>query len=313
MHMRIGIVGAGGAGGFFGAHLIRAGHEVVLIARGAHLDAIRQQGLQVITPLDTYIVTPYLATDDPADSGKVDLMLVTVKTWQLADSLPIIRALMDDDTMILPLLNGVEAATILAEAVGQRHVIGGLCHVVAAVTAPGQIQQIGSTFDIVFGELDGSRSTRMETLHDLFTAAAIPAVVTENMKGALWEKLLFVAPFGVVGALTRSPLGTLRTVPETRRLLIGVMGEIAAVATACGVSLDESAVSRAMSLVDRLSEDVTASLQRDIIAGRRSELEAQAGDVIRFGAAKGVPMPILSTIYACLVPYELRAQSDLTQ
>jgi 2-dehydropantoate 2-reductase len=309
--MRIGIVGVGGVGGNFGARLIQAGHEVVLLARGEHLRAIRADGLHVATPTEDFTVRPAAATDDATSLGTVDLVLVAVKAWQLIDALPAVRALTGERTTVLPLLNGVDAAEVLAGAVGRDHVVGGLCYVIAAMVAPGQIQQIGTKNDVVLGELDGHRSERVETLRALFDSASIPATVPENIHAALWKKLLFVAPFGVVGAVARAPLGVLRAVPASRDLIERCMREIGMVAAAHDARLSEEAIPRAMAGLDAMPPDATASLQRDLVAGRRSELEAQAGVVVRLGARAGVSTPCFATLYAGLLPIEWQAQGRI--
>ena len=309
--MRIAIFGTGGAGGYFGAHLARVGEEVVFIARGEHLTAIREQGLQVETPVGE-IIARSEATDDPAQAGAVDVVLVGVKTWQLADAARAMRPMMTPQTFVVPLQNGVEAAAQLAAVLGAQHVLGGLCGTISRVISPGHILSIGETNFIKFGELDNRPSERARHLQKTFERAGIKAEVPSDIQAAVWEKFIFVAPYGGIGAVTRAPAGVTRSLPETRRMLERGMREILEVSRAHKVSLPEGIVEKSMELIDSLVSSSTTSLQRDIAAGKPSELDAWNGAVVRLGQEAGVPTPLHEFIYHSLLPQELRARG-LTQ
>jgi 2-dehydropantoate 2-reductase len=310
--MRIGIYGIGAVGGLFASLLARGGHTLALIARGEHLAAIRRDGLRLATPDGELLTRPELATDDPAEVGPVDALLVAVKTWQLPQILPSLPSLVGPGTVVLPLQNGVEAAAEIAAAVGPSHVLGGLCGTVTFLTGPGQLSTLSRRHRVELGELDGSRSERVEQLHQAFLAAGLASRVPDDIHAALWEKLLFVASFGGVGALARAPAAVLRSVPSSRALLSRAMAEVAAVAAARGVALPPGAVERGMAVVDQLPPEGTASLQRDLTAGRRSELDAWSGAVVRLGHEAAVPTPIHATIYAAMLPTELAARDTST-
>lgn len=305
--MRIAIFGTGGAGGYFGAHLAQAGEEVVFIARGEHLKAIREQGLRVETTSGEIIVRSE-ATDDPTQVGTVDVVLVGVKTWQVTDAARAMRPMIKPQTFVVPLQNGVQAATELAAVLGAQHVLGGLCGTISRVISPGYILSVGETNFIKFGELDDRSSERVKQLQQAFERAGVRAEVPSNIRAATWEKFIFVAPYGGIGAVTRAPAGVIRSLPETRRMLEQGMQEILEVSRAHQVSLPEGIVERSMGLIDSLASESTTSLQRDISAGKPSELEAWNGAVVRLGRETGVPTPLHEFIYQSLLPSELQAR-----
>jgi 2-dehydropantoate 2-reductase len=309
--MRIAIYGTGGAGGYFGAQLARAGEDVVFIARGEHLRAIRTDGLRVETSKGEIHIHPAQATADPALAGAVDVVLVGVKTWQLRDAAHAMRAMMTPETFVVPLQNGVEAAAHLAEVLGDSHVLSGLCGTVSRLNGPGRILSLGETNFIKFGELDNSPSERTERLLKAFHRAGVKAEVPPDIEVAVWEKFIFVAPYGGVGAVTRAPAGVIRTRPETRGLVERGMREILRVARARRISLADQIVEKTMALLDGLAPDSTTSLQRDVIAGRRSELDAWNGAVVRLGREAGVETPLNEFIYHSLLPQELRARGEI--
>ena len=309
--MRIAIFGTGGAGGYFGAQLARAGEDVTFIARGEHLKAIRKQGLTVEMPRGEIVIHPARATDDPAQVGVVDVVLVGVKSWQLLEAAHAIRPLMGPATFAVPLQNGVEAASQLASVFGVDHVLGGLCGTLSWLTGPGRIRSIGEVHFVKIGELDNRASERAERLRAAFERAGVNVEVPSDIHQALWEKFLFVVSLGGLGAVARAPVGVIRTLPETRRMLKQSMQEILAVARARQVPLDDTVVADKLAFVDSLAPDGTTSLQRDIAEGKPSELEAWNGAVVRLGREAGVSTPLHEFIYCSLLPQELRARGEL--
>lgn len=309
--MRLAIFGAGAVGGYFGGRLAAAGTEVAFIARGRHLEALRDRGLRIESPLGDLRLTDVEATDDPREIGPVDVVLVTVKTWQLEDSIPGLRALLGDDTWVVPLLNGVEAVGSLTTALGRERVAGGTCRIISRLAEPGKIVHVGATPSIALGELDGERSERTATLRDALIAAGVDAEIPDDIHVALWKKFLFVVPVGGVGAVTRVSIGVVRSLPATRAMLEECMREIEAVARARGIELPEGIVRESISFVDSLPAEGTSSLQRDIAAGRPSELEAWTGAVVRLAREVGVETPTHAFIYASLQPGELAARGEL--
>lgn len=306
--MRIAVVGAGAVGGYFGARLAAAGHAVSFVARGACLQALRARGLQILSPLGDLHVEPVDATDDPAAIGAVDLVLVCVKAWQVAAAAAAIGPLVGAGTAVVPLQNGVDAAAELAAALPPERVLDGLCKIISASTEPGVIHHLGAEPIIELGEREGPVSARVERIAGAIGEAGIRAIARDDIRAAVWAKFLFIAAVSGVGALTRSTLGEIRERPETRVMLERVMREVAAVARAQRIALPADVVDRTMGFIDRLPPGTTSSMQRDIVGGRPSELDAQTGAVVRHGAAAGVATPVNQLILAALVLQEARSR-----
>jgi 2-dehydropantoate 2-reductase len=305
--MRIAVVGAGGVGGLFGGLLARSGAEVALVARGRQLQAIRANGLRVESPLGSFAV-PAPAQEDPAALGPADAVLVAVKTWQVKEVAPRLGPLLAPGAVVVPMENGVEAADELAGALGEGPVAGGLCHVLAWIEAAGVIRHTGPPPRVTLGERGGGGSERLERLAAALRAAGMEVAIAPDIQAALWEKFLFIDPFGSVGALTRSSAGAMRSDPESRAMLIGAMREVEAVARARGVAIPPGAVERALARIDSLPAEATASMQRDLAAGRPSELLEQTGAVVRLGSEAGVPVPLHEFVYGRLLPRERAAR-----
>jgi len=309
--MRIAIFGTGGAGGYFGAQLARAGEEVVFIARGEHLKAIRQHGLRVDSTAGEMLISTANASDDPLTVGLVDVVLLGVKTWQVSDSANLMRPLIGPDTFVVPLQNGVEAASQLSAVLGASQVVGGLCGTFSWVASPGVIRNLAGSDFIKFGELDNRSSERCEHLRQAFERAGVKVEIPPDIEKALWEKLLLVAGHGGIGAVAQAPVGIVRSLPETRRLIEQCMREILAVGRARGVNLSDDAVKNALGFVDKAAPTATTSMYRDIAAGKPSELEAWTGAIVRLGKEAGVPTPLNEFIYNSLLPLELKARGKL--
>jgi 2-dehydropantoate 2-reductase len=308
--MRVAVFGSGGVGGYFGGRLAQAGEEVIFIARGEHLEAIRGKGLRVDSLNGDFIIRPAQANDDPKRVGEVDVVLAGVKAWQVPEAALAMQPMVGEDTFVVPLENGVDAPTQLAAVLGSEHVLGGMCQISAFIEAPGHIRHVGLNPYVAFGELDRQRSERAEKLREAFERAHVNAEVPDDIHISMWEKFLFIAAISGVGAVTRAPVGISRSIPETRQLLEQAMQEIVAVARARKVMLSDDAVARKMAFVDSLPPSVTASMQRDIIDGRKSELGSQNGAVVRMGLEAGIPTPVNTYLYYSLLPQELRARGE---
>ncbi|HXA19104.1 MAG TPA: 2-dehydropantoate 2-reductase [Thermoanaerobaculia bacterium] len=307
--MRIAIIGAGGVGGYFGGKLAHGGLDVVFIARGATLEALRTEGLRVDSIKGDFVIERPNATDDPATVGKVDAVFVTVKAWQIEEAAAQIKPMIGDDTMVIPLENGIDAPDQLAAILGREHVLGGLCGIVSFIAAPGHIRHIGADPFVMFGELDNRRTTRVEQLRDDCLRAGVQADIPTDIHHALWSKFVFIAPMSGIGAATRMPIGVWRSMPATRDLATRAIREIIALALARGVDLGgDAAVERTLARFDGLNADATSSLQRNIIDGKPSELDAQLGAAVRLGREACVPVPVCETLLALLLPQEQNAR-----
>lgn len=310
--MRIAVYGAGGVGGYFGGRLAQAGENVVFIARGKHLEALRTTGLRVDSIKGDFVVHPVQATDDPAQAGMVDVILVSVKAWQVTEAAEAIRPMIGPQTFVVPLQNGVDAASQLATALGQNHVMGGLCGLISYIVEPGHICHAGADPFIRFGELDNLPSERVEDLRLAFDrATGLTVGVPPDIHVALWQKFLLITGWSGIGAVTRAPIGVILGQPGTRRMLEKTMFEIYSLARALDIALSEDIVARTMAFLDGLPVSGTASMQRDIMNGRPSELEALNGTVVRTGMQSSVETQVNTFIYNSLLPMELRARGQL--
>jgi 2-dehydropantoate 2-reductase len=309
--MRIAIVGAGGVGGLVGGLLARSGVEVAFVARGAQLAALRERGLEVNSALGAFRVAPVEAAEDPAALAPADAVIVAVKGWQVKEVAPRLAPLLSKGGFAVPLENGVDAADELARALGEERVAGGLCFVLSWLEAPGVVRHVGEAPRVTLGERRAGRSERVERLAAALRAAGVEATISDDVEAAAWEKFLFIAPVGSVGAVTRAAMGVVRALPETRELLSRAMEEIAAVGRARGVRIAPDAIARALAIVDRMPAEATASMQRDIQAGRPSELLDQTGAVVRMGREQSVPVPANAYMYASLLPQEQAARKKL--
>jgi len=311
--MKVAIVGAGGVGGYFGGRLAQAGEDVVFIARGEHLRAMKGNGLRVDSINGDFRVDPVMATDAPSTVGEVDYILVAVKAWQLPNAIETMRPMVGEKTSIVPLLNGVEAPEQLSEAFGDERVLGGLCSLVTMVAAPGHISHDGAHPMISFGERNHRRSERAERLQKAFSRTeGVQAVIPADIHVAMWKKFLLIASWSGAGAVTRAPIGVIRTLPETRNLLEQAMEEIHGLARARNVAMEREAIGQAMAFLDALPYESSASMQRDILAGRRSELDTQNGAVVRLGKEAAIATPVNGMIYSCLLPQEMQARKQQT-
>ena len=309
--MHFAIYGAGGLGAYYGARLTEAGHDVWLIARGAHLKAIQDHGLTIHSPVgDVHLPRP-TATSDPADIGEVDVVVVAVKTWQVVEILQTMRPLVGNRTLIVPFLNGVEASDQLAAAYGKDRVLGGLSRIFCEIQSPGVIRHLNPGAYVEFGELDGRLTDRVESLCEAFMATGAETKASKNIRAALWEKLLMVGSWAGLGALSRSTLGEICAQPELRGLADRAMDEGIQVGKSQGYPLDKNLKENLWALYQNLPYDSTASLMRDILDGRPSELDAWNGVIVRFGQQTGVPTPVHEFTYHALLPMERRARGEV--
>jgi 2-dehydropantoate 2-reductase len=307
--MRVAVIGAGGVGGLLGGVLARAGIEVGFLARGQSLQALAERGLNVDSPLGQFSIHPVVASADPGALGSADVVLVAVKAWQVSEIAPSLRPLLKQSTTVIPVQNGVEASDELQAALPPQSVVGGICHVIAWVDKPGHIVHKGIPPQLTLGELDGSVTPRLEKIAEAFRRAGISMTLSPNIRGDLWEKLLFVEPLGSIGAVTRVPVDVFRSVPESRAMLLEAMREVERVSAALAIRLRPDALERSIVRIDGLPTGSTASMHRDIVEGRPSELEQQTGAVVRLGRQANAAAPVHEWLRAALLPQELQARN----
>ena len=306
--MRIAIVGSGGVGGYYGGLLSRRGHAVIFIARGAHLEAIQQKGLKVESIFGDFEVTPAAATDDPTHVGPVDLVLICTKTYDTDEAARAIFPMVEPATTILSLQNGVDASDRIGNVAGMEHMMAGATWISSAVVEPGIIKHVSRFRRVVLGELSGSITPRAQAVVDAFRDAGVEAEASDNIQGVLWQKFIFISAASGFGSLTRLPVGAYRAVPETREKLVALMREVEAVGRAAGVDLAPDAVDKALDFMDNAGPNIRASMQLDVEAGRRTELESMIGVIGRMGRRLGVSTSTADMIYDTLLPVELWAQ-----
>jgi 2-dehydropantoate 2-reductase len=300
--MRIAVIGAGAVGGYYGAMLARAGNHVTLIARGAHLAAIRERGLTVRASRGEFTVHPG-ASDTPGEIGPVDLVILAVKTYDNDTALPMLRPLTAPGTAVLTLQNGVDSPAEAAAVIGGSHVLGGAAYIATAIAAPGIIEQTGTHHRIVFGEAfraPADVSARAAMLRELFQGAGIEAEAVPDARVPLWEKCIYLVPFAGFTGASRLPIGPLWQHEETRTLFIRACGEVEAVARAEGVAVPPDIPARVRAYADALPPSTRSSLLIDLQAGKRLEVEALQGALVRRARAHGVEVPIMETLYAIL-------------
>jgi len=298
--MRIVIFGTGGVGGYFGGRLAQAGDDVTFIARGEHLRAIKANGLRVDSSSGDFVVKPAKATDNVSEVGETELVILGVKAWQVPEAARAMKPLVGPGTTVLPLQNGVDAVSQLVDELGRAAVVGGLCRIVSYVVEPGHIRHAGFAPTIIIGELDDQRTERIAKIEEVFKHAGLDTTIAADIQVALWTKFLFIASFSGVGALANAPAGVLRSDPKRRAQMLSAMEEIYALAHARGVKLPSDSVEKVMAAVDGLPDDATSSMQRDIAAGKPSELESQNGAVVRMARESGIDVPTHTLIYQTL-------------
>ncbi|MFQ5773666.1 MAG: ketopantoate reductase family protein [Kiloniellaceae bacterium] len=305
--MKFAVMGAGAVGGYFGARLAADGNDVAFIARGAHREAMRRDGLTVLSPLgDIHIAHPEVP-DDLRDFGLVDFVLFCVKLWDVEAAAEAIRPLLTRDTAVIPLQNGVSVEDTLARLLGPRFVMGGVAQIAAAIERPGVIRHSGNMARLVFGERGGTATWRQECMLSACTGAGIEAEVSGDVDRAVWEKFVFLAPLAGATCLYRCAVGGVMGDPERRARLAALVREAAAVGRAKGVALDERLEHRVLAFVEGLPADMRTSMLTDLEAGRRLELDWLNGEIVRLGVELGVATPANAAVCEALKPYAMGA------
>ena len=300
--MRIAIVGAGGVGGYFGARLAEAGADVTFIARGAHLDAMRARGLQVRSPKGDLYLSRVNATADPHEVGPVDVVFFAVKLYDTDAALALLPPLLGADTAVIPFQNGVDGVGNVERAVGRTHTAGGVSYVSAVIDAPGVIKHTAMDH-LIFGELDGAHSPRLQRLLDACRRANFQSTLSDDITVEIWTKFVRLSVFSGMTAVTRSPIGVIMTDPDLLSMLKAAVGEALAVARAKGVPVAETIVHDVANAYAALPPQAKASMLEDLERGRRIELPWLSGAVVRIGRETGVATPIHAFITTVLKPH----------
>ena len=298
--MKIAVMGSGGVGGYFGARLAKGGADVHFVARGAHLEAMRRDGLAIEGGPDPIHVPAVSATDDPGKIGVSDLVLFAVKLWDTQDALEAIRPMVGPGTTIVSFQNGVLKDEYLTAAYDARHVMGGVTYVATTIDRPGVIRQTGTMQRLVFGEFDGSRSPRAEAFLEACRAGAINAEVSPDIRREIWEKYVFLVGLSGTTTTMRTTIGPIRENPQTRAFLLDVMREVVAVGRAHGVALDPDHAEKRLGHADGLPYEMTSSMHHDLERGNPLEVPWLSGGVVKLGEKVGVQTPLNRAIAAIL-------------
>jgi len=306
--MRIAVLGSGGVGGYYGALLAKAGHDVAFIARGAHLEAMQRRGLTVRTAEGESTI-PVTASADTATVGTVDLVLFSVKSYDTATAAQALTPLMARETAVITFQNGLDSIEAIASVAGSEAVLAGTIYVALQLVGPGVILRTGGEGKVVFGELSGTLTERVQRIADAFRQSGIPHEVTPDIRRVLWDKFLLITGIGGVTALARSGIGPLLASAAGRSLLHAACGKIVAVAQAEGALLQPAAVDAVLAQAATLPAPWRSSMARDLEEGRRLEVDALSGAVVRRGLKQGIPTPVHQTIVACLSVHQPSAST----
>ncbi len=301
--MRIAVIGAGGVGGAFGAALAAAGADVTFVARGAHLQAMRDNGLRIESPRGNVAVAPTQATDDPASIGPVDFVLFCVKLWDVESAGAAIKPLIGPTTAVIPLQNGIDSSERLIPILGAQAVMGGVAQISATIAQPGIVRQVGTFMKLIFGELEGGKSARGEAFLALCQKAGFDAAHSDQIMTELWMKFILLATNAAITAATRTPVGMLRDDPDIAPMFERASAEVAAVGRARGVKLPNDVAARVAGFTRSAPPTMMASMAHDLIRGNRIELPWLSGKVVALGRELGVPTPVHEVLYAVLKPF----------
>ena len=298
--MKIVVMGSGGVGGYFGARLAASGADVTFIARGEHLATMRRDGLKVLSANGDSILKPVKVTDDPVNIGPADLVMISVKLWSTEDAARAIAPLMGPNSTVVSWQNGVVAEDILIEQYGKERVIGGVSNIAALIERPGVIRHNGTMARLIFAELNGKPSKRIEAFAALCKQANIDYIVSDDITRAIWQKFIFLASFSGMTCATRLSIGPIRSDPETRALLKSALQEVVAIGRAKGVSLPDDQVDQSLGWADNLPATMVASMLGDLNRGNRLELPWLSGTVVKLGEELGVATPVHKFIHTVL-------------
>jgi 2-dehydropantoate 2-reductase len=305
LFMRIAVMAAGAVGGYFGARLAAAGHDVVFIARGAHRDAIRDNGLRVNSVLGDVMIKPANVTDDPANVGPVDIVLFAVKLWDTETAGELSRPLVGSNTRLITLQNGVDSVERLAPILGADTVVGGIAYIATVIASPGVISQTSQFARMRCGRIDAQPDGQLAAFADAATKAGVDIAVSDTINRHRWEKFVFLTGLSGITAATRMPIGPLRGDPDDRALFHDLMREVVAVGRAAGVNLSDGFADEQLAFADTVPEGMKASMAHDLDRGNRLELDWLAGTVVRLGRQHAVPTPANAAVYAVLKPHRM--------
>lgn len=305
--MKIAVIGTGGVGGYFGGKIAHAGFDVTFLARGKHFKSIKENGLTVKSILGDFKIDTVNVTDTIKDIGLVDIIILGVKAWQVKEIADQLKYIIKEDTIILPLQNGVLAAEELKEKIDEKHVIGGLCRIISKIDSEGVINHFGLTPTNLFGEFSLEKTNRIYKIKELFDIAGIHSNISEDITSDLWKKFMAICVSGLL-AVSRTTYGEMRELKETRQLMVDLLSEIYLLSQKVGIQIENDFLDKTISFIDSFPYESTSSLTRDVWEGKPSEIEYQNGTVVKLAKKYGVDTPVNKFIYNCILPMELKAR-----
>jgi len=308
--MKIAVIGTGGVGGYFGGKIARAGFDVTFLARGEQLKAMKSNGLTVKSILGDFHIDPVKATGHLSNIGESDLVILAVKAWQIKEISAELKTIMHENSVILPLQNGVLAVEELKELINRKNIISGLCRIISKIESPGVINHFGVTPTVLFGEIDNSKTTRIQKIKEIFDASGIHSEIPDDINSELWKKFIAICVSGLL-AVTKTTYGELRKLKETRQMMTDLLNEIYHLSQKMGIRIEPGFVDKSVSFIDTFPYDSTSSLTRDVWEGKPSEIEYQNGTVVRLGQKYGIDTPINRFVYNCILPMEIKAREKL--
>ncbi len=307
--MKIAIIGTGGIGGYFGGMLARAAFDVSFLARGEHFTAIKSRGLTIKSLNNDFHINNVQIFDKIQNLGTSDFIILCVKAWQIKEIREDIKSIMGNDSVVLPLQNGVMAVEELSEVLKKSNILGGLCRIISKIESPGIINHFGISPLITFGELNKSLSNRALEIKAIFDKAGINNQISNDIDSDIWKKFISICVSGLL-AITRTTYGELRGLKETREMMIDLLNEIITLAMKIGININRDFLNNALSFIDSFPYNSTSSLTRDVWEGKPSEIDYQNGTVVKLGEKYGVPTPVNKFIYNCILPMELKARNQ---
>ncbi len=305
--MKITIIGAGGVGGYFGAKLAKAGFDVSLFVRDKHLAAIIRNGLSIKSIQGDFQIDKIHATNKIKEIGQSDLIILALKAWQFQKIAKDLKSIMHNNTIVLPLQNGISIVDEIKEHINAANVLGGLCRIISKVESPGVINHFGLTPTIVFGEIDKSKSARTQIIKDIFEKSGISTQISFDIYSDLWKKFIEICVGGLL-AITKTTYGELREIKETRQMMIELLNEVYLLSQKAGIDIEQDFIERTLSFIDSFPYNSTFSLTRDVWKGKPTEIEYLNGTVVKLGKQYGVDTPVNRFVYNCIVPMEIKAR-----
>lgn len=305
--MKIAVIGTGGVGGYFGGRLAKAGYRVTFVARGVHLEALRINGLTVKSILGDFHVGHVNAVNNIGKIQNPDLVLIGTKAWHIKEVRDDIKKIIHPGSIIMPLQNGISAAEELAERIDKSQIMGALCRIISRIESPGIINHFAITPSIVFGELDKTHSERSSNIKKVFNEAGIESYISDDIEAELWKKFIGICVGGLL-AITRTTYGELRSMPETRQMMIDLLNEAYLLSQKKGITIHPEFVAKTVAAIDTFPHNSTTSLSRDVWEGRPSEIDYQNGTVVKLATQYGLDTPVNRFVYHCILPMEKKAR-----